>query len=365
MTAPAPPASAPRDSAPRDSARTAAVVQTLRQGHRTRRRRWLLVTLTLAALIAALAALMLMIGETFYSPAQVVSALDGTSTDRATTFAVGTLRLPRLLAGAAAGAALGLAGSTFQTMLRNPLASPDIVGITSGSSAAAVYCIVVLGASQTVTSVVSLIAGLATAGLIYALAHTGESAGGRFILIGIGVGAMLDAVVSYLLLGASQWDIPAAMRWLAGSLNGAQMDEIAPVALTLAVLGTTLVMLTRNLAAMELGDPAAVALGVRVDRTRLALVLAAVGLAAVATSTTGPIAFVAFLSGPIAVRLVGTSGSPLVPAGLVGAALTLAADLLGQNAFGTNYPVGIVTGVLGAPYLMYLLVRLNRSGGSA
>lgn len=336
----------------------------LDSGTRRRRRRWLLVTISLAVLLAALAATMLIVGEQIYSPAVVIDVLRGEQIQGA-TFAIETLRLPRMLAGTIAGAALGMAGCTFQTLLRNPLASPDVVGITSGASAAAVYCIVILGAPQVVTSLASLVAGLVTALAIYLLARGGEGAGGRLILIGIGVGAMLNSVVSYLLLQASQWDIPAAMRWLSGSLNGAQLAEIGPLAAALAVGGTTLILLTRNLKALELGDPAATALGIKVEHTRMALVLCAVALAAFATSTTGPIAFVAFLSGPIASRFIGPSGSALLPAALVGACLTLAADLLGQNAFGTSYPVGVITGVLGAPYLLYLLTRINRSGGSA
>lgn len=345
------------------SVASSAVVRVLEDGSRRRRRRWLAVTLTLIALTLALALTMLMVGERFATPGQVLAILTGHDVD-GLTFAVGALRLPRMLAGVLAGAALGMAGSTFQTMLRNPLASPDIVGITSGSSAAAVLCIVVLGASRATTSLVALAAGIATALVIYGLARGGEAAGGRLILIGIGVGAMLDAVIGYLLLRASQWDIPAAMRWLTGSLNGSHMQDLAPVAIAVLLGGAGLVLLSRNLRALELGDPAAVALGVRVDATRAALVLAAVALASFATATTGPIAFVAFLSGPIAARLVGPTGSPLVPAALVGASLVLGADLLGQHAFGTSYPVGVVTGVLGAPYLLYLLTRLNRSGGS-
>ena len=119
-----------------------------------------------------------------------------------------------------------------------------------------------------------------------------------------------------------------------------------------------------NLSALQLGDDTAAALGVRVECTRLVAIVTAVGLVAFATAACGPIAFVSFLAGPIAARVVGPHGSLLVPAALIGALLVLAGDLVGQFAFHTRFPVGVVTGVLGAPYLVYLIVRTNRAGGS-
>lgn len=154
------------------------------------------------------------------------------------------------------------------------------------------------------------------------------------------------------------------MRWLTGSLNGATWDKVVPVVVALLVLTPVLLYQAGNLATLQLGDDTASALGVRVDRTRLVAIVGAVGLIAFATAAAGPIAFVAFLSGPIAARLVGPNGSLLVPSALVGALLVLTADLCAQFAFGTRYPVGVVTGVLGAPYLVYLIVRTNRVGGS-
>lgn len=132
----------------------------------------------------------------------------------------------------------------------------------------------------------------------------------------------------------------------------------------MAVLTPVLLSLARDLSAMQLGDDTAAALGVRVERTRIAVIVAAVGLIAFATAAAGPIAFVAFLSGPIAARLVGVGGSLLVPSGLVGALMVLVADFAGQFAFDVRYPVGVVTGVLGAPYLVFLIVRTHRAGGS-
>jgi iron complex transport system permease protein len=218
--------------------------------------------------------------------------------------------------------------------------------------------------SGVMVSVVAVFFGLATAALIYLLARGRENANGRLVLIGIGFGALLSAVVSYLLLKAPQYDIPAAYRWLTGSLNASQMKELPPLILAVMVLLPLVMLLARRLEAMELGDETATALGVAVERTRLLLVLGAVGLVAFATATTGPIAFVAFLAGPIALRLVGSGRSHILPAALVGAALVSGSDLIAQFAFDTKFPVGVITGILGAPYLLFLLIGLNRSGRS-
>jgi len=317
----------------------------------------------LGTLVAAAFAATLMYGETTYSPADVLKVILGETVPGA-SFTVGELRLPRGILAAVAGFCFGMGGVTFQTMLRNPLASPDIVGISSGAGAAAAFAIVVLGLGETGVSVFAIVAGLGVALIIYVLSFRDGVVGTRLILIGIGIAAMLNSATSYVLSQAAQWDLQQAHRWLTGSLNGSTWDETVPVLLALAVLGPLLLSQARNLATLQLGDDTAAALGVRLERTRLVVIVAAVGLIAFATAATGPIAFVAFLSGPIAARIIGAAGSLLVPAGLVGALLVLVADLVGQYAFDIRYPVGVVTGVLGAPYLVYLLVRTNRAGGS-
>jgi len=154
------------------------------------------------------------------------------------------------------------------------------------------------------------------------------------------------------------------MRWLTGSLNGSRMEDVPPLLVAVVVLVPLVLLLSRDLDALALGDASATALGVRVDRARVLLIVCAVALACFATATTGPIAFVAFLAGPIAARIVGAGSSLVVPSALVGACLVLAADLLGQFAFGTRFPVGVITGVLGAPYLLYLLIRSAKRGRS-
>lgn len=332
-------------------------------GRRRRARRRGAVVGALGLLVLALLATTLMVGETFYTPDEVLRTILGQTVPGA-SFTVGELRLPRASTGLLTGAAFGVAGVAFQTMLRNPLAAPDVIGISSGASAAAVIGIVLLELDEATTSVVAVVAALLTAGVISALAYRDGVAGTRLILIGIGVSAMLDSVVSYVLLHAAAFDVQTAMRWLSGSLNGATWEQLAPLALAMLVAGPVLLSQERDLGLLRLGDESAAGLGVRVERTRIMVVLAAVTLIAFATAAAGPIAFVAFLSGPIAARLVGPSGPLMLPSALVGAALVLGGDLIGQSALGDRYPVGVVTGVLGAPYLVHLLIRTNRAGGS-
>ncbi|GAA4662802.1 iron ABC transporter permease [Streptomyces youssoufiensis] len=361
-TAPSNPSPTPAPLAPT----TVEAVQAVRAVARGRARRALrrrAVIVLLAALVLLAFVGSLMYGQTNYPLADVVRVVLDEKVPGA-TFTVGRLRLPRAALAAVAGFSFGLAGVTFQTMLRNPLASPDVIGISSGASAAAAVAIVMLSLGETQVSALAIAAALAVALLVYTLAFKDGVVGTRLILIGIGIAAMLDSVVAYVLSQAAEWDLQEAMRWLTGSLNGTTWDQTRPAALALAVLGPVLLSQARNLSAMQLGDDTAAALGVRVERTRITVIIAAVGLIAFATAGAGPIAFVAFLSGPIAARITGPGGSLLVPAGLVGALLVLVADFTGQYAFDTRYPVGVVTGVLGAPYLVYLIIRTNRAGGS-
>ncbi|HLR44461.1 MAG TPA: iron chelate uptake ABC transporter family permease subunit, partial [Brevibacterium sp.] len=288
-------------------------------GRRSRRRRYLLVCVSLMVLVLAMLAVSLMFGRQFYGPGEVVRVLLGEQVPGA-SFTVGVLRLPRALVGLLAGIAFGMAGITFQTMLRNPLASPDIIGISSGASAAAVFSIVMLSLSETAVSIVATIAALATAGVIYLLSFRGGLSGTRLILIGIGIAAMLQSVVSYVISRAAQWDLQTAMRWLNGNLNGATMDQVVPLVVAVAIGAVVLTMLSKGLDTLRLGEETSAALGVSVERTRLLLILFAVTLLAFATAAAGPVAFVAFLSGPISLRLLGragSAGSPLIPAALV------------------------------------------------
>lgn len=336
-------------------------IEFIMAGRRQRRRRWILITGFLAVLACVLCCAMLLLGNTIYPVKEVIRTLSGEQL-KGVSFAVNTIRLPRMLAGLFAGFAFGAAGYVFQTMLRNPLANPNVIGITSGSSVAAVFCITILHSNRAVVSVASVIAGLATVIIIYILSRGKSFSVGRLILVGIGIQAMLDALISYLLLAGAQQDIPAALRWLSGSLNGSQMHELPPLVITVLIFTPIVIVLGKHLSLLELGEQSATSLGVNTDKTRIALILSSVCMIALATATTGPIAFVSFLSGPIAKRLAGAGFSNVIPAGLVGVNLVLAADLIGQFAFEYRFPVGIMTGILGAPYLIFLLIRMNRKG---
>ncbi|WP_107943385.1 FecCD family ABC transporter permease [Metasolibacillus fluoroglycofenilyticus] len=336
-------------------------LKSIMEGRQRRKRRFVLTTSVLTVISVILCGTMLMLGNTIYPLQDVIRVLLGQDVQGA-SFAVGTIRFPRMLAGVFAGFAFGVGGYTFQTILRNPLANPNVIGITAGSSAAAVFCIIVLQASNTVVSLASIIGGLATVLIIYALSKGSSFSIGRLILIGIGIQAMLNAFISYLMLIGNTHDIPAAMRWLSGSLNGAKMETLFPLIIAVLLFTPVLLFFGKQLEMLELGEQAATSLGVNTNQTRFILIICSVLIIALATAATGPIAFVAFLAGPIAKRLVGVGFSNILPAGLIGVILVLAADLIGQFAFTARYPVGVITGIIGAPYLIYLLIRINRKG---
>lgn len=331
------------------------------KGRRQRRRRWLIVTSLLIVLLFILCCAMLLLGNTIYPVEVIIRSLMGEEIAGA-NFAVNTIRLPRMVTGLFAGFAFGVAGYIFQTMLRNPLANPNILGITSGSSVAAVFCITVLHSSNTVVSIAAIIGGLITVTVMYLLSRSQSFSIGRLIIIGIGMQAMLDAVISYLIIKSSQQDIAGALRWLSGSLNGSKMSDVIPLIIITAILTPIIIAFGKQLSMLELGDQMAMSLGVSIDKTRVILIVSSVFMISIATATTGPIAFVSFLAGPIANRLVAASAQNILPAGLVGANLVLLADLVGQFAFEYRFPVGVITGLLGAPYLIYLLIRMNQKG---
>jgi len=336
-------------------------VRAVRRGLRRRR---VLVGAVLLGLLAVVLVASLALGDVRLSPGDVVASLTGRGT-RASDFIVHGLRLPRVLTGLAVGFAFGMAGAVFQTMLRNPLASPDIIGITSGASAAAVLALLLLHLSGTAVAGFAFGGALVTALAIYLLAWRQGVSGHRLVLVGIGVAAVLHSVVNFLMTRAEIYEAQLALVWLTGSLNGASADRLRPllVVLVLAVLLSR--WAGRALEGLQLGDDSARGLGVSVERTRLLLILFAVALAAVATSAAGPVGFVAFVSAPVARRLTGDAGAGLLTAGLVGAAVVTLADLTAQHALPVELPVGVLTAAVGAPYLIWLLLRTPTTAGSA
>ena len=278
-------------------------------------------------------------------------------------FIIRTLRLPRGLTAALVGAGFGLSGAIFQRLARNPLASPDIIGVNAGAATAATFVIVIMKGTSTQVTVGALIGSVITAVGIYLLAYKRGVSGYRLVLVGIGITAMLTSVTSYLLTRAEIFEAQRATVWLVGSLNGRSWDHVRPLALALAVLVPFTLALARHLRMLELGDDAALGLGARVERSRGALLLAATAMAAVGTASAGPVGFVALVSPQIARRLVGARSLALIPAMACGAVLLIASDLVGRRIFApTELPVGIITAVIGAPYLLLLLARANRIG---
>jgi iron complex transport system permease protein len=333
-----------------------------RPGTRRRRQvRAVAVGVLLATLAAALVCLNVAIGGIRLSLPDVVKALLG-GADPAIALIVRDLRLPRALTAVLVGAAFGLSGAILQALVRNPLASPDILGVTAGASTGAVLAIVA-GGGVLLVSGGAILGGFAATATVVLLAYRNGLSGVRMVLVGIGVAAVLASVTGYLLTRAEIFDAQRAFVWLTGSLNGRGWEHVRPVGVALLLLLVPALLLDRSLRMLQLGDTTARGLGVRVGASKLALVALAVTAASIATAAAGPVAFVAFVAAPIARRLTGGGGAALMPSALTGAVLLLAADLFARAAFGTEeLPVGVVTGALGAPVLMLVLVRTNRVG---
>ncbi|MEV0230502.1 iron chelate uptake ABC transporter family permease subunit [Nonomuraea sp. NPDC050786] len=332
------------------------------------RLRGVTVTLTGLALLVLLMALNMRIGELRMSLSDVVA---GTfDVNSAAHFVIMELRLPRALTGALVGAALALSGAIIQSIARNPLASPEILGVTTGASVTVVAGVVASGTAYGGTSgllatagipALALLGGLIGAAVVYGLAWRRGLDGYRLVLVGIGVAAVFTNVKFWLLTVGDVNDTGRAMVWISGSLNGRGWEHVTPTALALVVLVPLTLLGTRSLDALRFGDDTIAALGVRTNLARALMILAAVLLAAVATASAGPIAFVALASPQIALRLVRSAQPPLLCSAVVGAVLTTAADLIARTAFSPlELPVGIVTAVLGAPYLIHLIWRSRK-----
>ncbi|MBW1600077.1 iron chelate uptake ABC transporter family permease subunit [Streptomyces sp. JJ38] len=295
-------------------------------------------------------------------PADVLRTLAGQG-HPADVFVVRDVRLPRVVTALLVGAALGTAGALFQSLTRNPLGSPDVLGFTQGAATGALVAIVVAGGGSLALAGGAALGGLLTGAAVYLLARRHGVHGYRLILVGIGVMAVLTGVNGYLLTRARIEEAGRAVLWLTGSLDGRGWDSALPLlAVLLAVLPVALGG-GRALRLVELGDDAAASLGVRVERLRLVLLAAGVLLASAAAAAAGPVSFVALTAPQLARRLTRTPGPHLLPSLCLGAALVVGADLLARHAVpGRLLPVGVVTGLLGGVYLVWLLVGERRAG---
>lgn len=317
------------------------------------------IVLTLAVLVVLVVSLAT--GDFVIPVPDVLSALTG-SGNPANDFIVVYLRLPRALTAIGAGAALGAAGAVFQSVTRNPLGSPDVIGFTRGASVGAVLDLTVFNGNAAQVAFCAILGGLATAIVVYLLAYRGGGVHGyRLVLVGIGVNAMLLAGVQFLLTRADLTDAFDATIWLIGSLNGVGYAQVTSLGVALALLLPTLLALAHRLNIAEMGEDTAIALGVRVERDRLYALTAAVLLSAVATACVGPVTFVALSAPQLARRLTGSTGVGVLPAALMGALVLSASDLGAQHVFTAELPVGTFTGVVGGGYLAWLLARQWRT----
>jgi ABC-type enterobactin transport system permease subunit len=282
-------------------------------------------------------------------------------------FIVLELRAPRVAVGLLVGLALGVAGALFQTFARNPLASPDTLGITMGASVGAVGAIVLSSGGAFVGALAgvgiplaALLGALLTGVLLFALTWRAGIDGYRLVLVGIALWSIGTALVDWLLTNAEIYDAASAYVWITGSLNARTWDHAVPLAAALSVLLPLALAASRILGVLQFGDDTARGLGVRLQGAQAVVVVIAVGCVAFAVSAAGPITFVALVVPQIAVRLAGGSRPPLLASGLLGAVLVVGADLVTRTVLPESLPVGILTAVLGAPYLLWLLVRGRR-----
>ncbi|MEU6125692.1 iron ABC transporter permease [Streptomyces sp. NPDC047123] len=328
-------------------------------------RPWLvLVTLLLAAATFLVFCLSISIGDFPIGMSRVLATIVGRG-EQVDEFVIMDLRMPRALAGLVVGIALGVSGALTQSIARNPLASPDILGITGGASAVAVFVVTMSGGAATAIadsvglSAAALAGGLGTGLLVYFLAWRRGVDGFRLILIGISVSAVTEAITTWLLTSADIRDVARAQAWLVGSLDNRSWSEVWVALWCSLALLVVVTAVAFQFKPLHLGDDVAAGLGVRYGRVRAVLLLCAVLLAAVAVSAAGPVPFVALVAPQVAMRLTRRPTPPLVASGLFGALLLIGADLIARTALPSGLPVGVVTAAIGGPFLVYLLVRAN------
>ncbi|MBW4490694.1 MAG: iron ABC transporter permease [Trichocoleus desertorum ATA4-8-CV12] len=317
----------------------------------------------------AVAALLVMIwsvgyGEYPISPLDVIKTILGLpTTNPDDAFVINTLRLPRVIVAFLVGAGLAIAGTILQGLTRNPLASPEIVGVQAGAGLAAVSLIVLFPSLPAFVLPIAAFAGAFIAALlVYGLAWERGSAPIRLILVGVGVGAIASALSSLLITFGNIEDVSQALVWLAGSVYGRTWEHVQALLPWLGVFIPLSLLCARDLNTLNLGDEVARGLGVPIEWQRGLLLITCVALSGASVATAGTIGFVGLMSPHLARQLVGPAHEGLLPtAALVGGLTVALADFLGRSLFAPiELPCGVITAVVGAPYFLYLLYR-NRN----
>lgn len=320
-------------------------------------------SILLALIVVTLAAMVWSVGQGEYPvpPLDVVRTAFGLPTDNADyDFVVNTLRLPRTLVAWGVGVGLAIAGTLTQAISRNPLASPDIIGINAGAALAAVSLIVVFpDVPISLLPLAAMGGALSVAVLIYLVAWQGGSSPVRLVLVGIGLSFVAIALTDLMVTFGDIYDVSQALVWLAGSVYGRSWAQAIAYTPWLIIFGLFSLLQSRELNALQMGDEVAKSLGSRIEWQRGWLLLSAVALSGAAVATAGTIGFVGLMSPHIARQLVGPSHEGLVPvAALMGGLVVVVADLIGRLLFAPiELPCGIITAVIGAPYFLYLLIR--------
>lgn len=342
------------------------------------RPRVVLVGLVLLLVVLALSCVALALGTRWIPLGDVLTGLIGEA-DRATTLTVQRFRLPRIVVGVLVGAALGLSGALVQAVTRNPIAAPDVIGVTAGASFGAVLVLLAFGGttfgyggaaaelSRIGLPMGAVLGAFVAAAIVLTVGSSRALGSGlafstqRVVLVGIVCHAAFIGLVHWALASGDVDQASKAAVWLVGSLHGRGWEHVAGVAVALVVLLPVALLLGRRLGVLGLGEPSAATLGVPVARTQLGLFVVAFALAGTAAAAAGPVDFVALLAPQIARRLVRSPGVPLVASALTGAVILLSADLVARLLIpGVELPAGAVTALIGAPYLLWLVVR---SGG--
>lgn len=350
---------------------TAGIAHAVQLPRSTVKPRTVALSVGFAAATVLVGLLSLSIGASDLSLRDVVEVLLGGG-DAGSRLVVAELRLPRVATGVFVGIAFAVSGAVLQTLARNPLASPDVLGVNSGASAAAVAVLVLAGSAGGVSGLAArvgvplaaVLGGLIATMLVAALSvRSGGVDAGQVVLVGVGIAAAANSLVSWLLVVGDVTDAGRAAAWLAGSLNSRTWTDAVPALLAVVALVPVVLLHGRELSVLALGDDVASSLGSRITRVRVTLLIAATLLAAVATAAAGPIAFVALVTPQVAQRLARVERPPLVTTALLGGLFVLAADLVarvGLDVVGVGpyeLPVGVVTAAVGAPYLIHLIGR--------